>query len=377
MLCSRTILAVAAIAALLALAPSVRGEEPVTIKFSRAELEAKWQTRIQSFLGRGVIPLIDLQSTLKRGDGESYLEDAIAKMDELGIALIAFDGRKGKRDRGGQRGYRWGYYIHEIVNAYPGHIVLATNGGTNRNWAKGKESFISQLETHVESGVYPIMGEIEFRHYKSNRQCKQGREDRELDKPLDGDHGRRVVELSARTGVAMVIHHDPEDAPLSALENMLKAYPKAKIVVAHFGQIRRPERQSKFGPPLVRRLLASYPNLYYDLSVGAPGRTYKCNGDILDTVIWQNGDFGQQKDVLRPEYKRILTEFSTRFVTGFDYGGGKGSLARFLAGRVANARLIQRDLPEHARHNISYRNAWKLLTGRAWRDAGRAGKSAP
>ena len=25
-----------------------------------------------------------------------------------------------------------------------------------------------------------------------------------------------------------------------------------------------------------------------------------------------------------------------------------------------------RDLPDDARHNIGYRNAWKLLTGEAW-----------
>jgi len=31
------------------------------------------------------------------------------------------------------------------------------------------------------------------------------------------------------------------------------------------------------------------------------------------------------------------------------------------------ARLIVRDLPETARHDIGYRNAWKLLTGRDWK----------
>jgi hypothetical protein len=29
---------------------------------------------------------------------------------------------------------------------------------------------------------------------------------------------------------------------------------------------------------------------------------------------------------------------------------------------------IIRDLPEAAKHNIAYRNAWHLLTGRAWQD---------
>ena len=365
------------IAAFLAMTPYVQGQETVTIQFSRSALEAKWQARIQSFLDRGVIPLIDMQSSLKGRQGDSFPEDAITAMDELGIALIVFDGRQAKRRSSEQRGYRWGYFIHELVNAFPGRFVLATNGGTNKNWIRNKNSFINQLETQIQSGVYSLIGEIDFRHYMSKRQCRDGRTDRDLDKPLDGDHGRRVVELSAQTGVAMVIHLEPEDAPLAALEKMLEAYPKAKIVVAHFGQIRHPDRQSKFGPGLVRRLLTNYPNLYYDLSVGRPGRTYKCNNDVLDTVIWQDGDYGQQKDVLKPEYKKILTEFSTRFVVGFDYGGGRGPLAYFFERRAAIARLIQRDLPEQARRNISYRNAWRILTGRAWTDSGRKGKSAP
>ena len=58
--------------ALLAAPLASLAEKPVEIAFSRAELEQKWRARNQSFLDRGVIPLIDLQSSLKRGDGEAY-----------------------------------------------------------------------------------------------------------------------------------------------------------------------------------------------------------------------------------------------------------------------------------------------------------------
>ncbi len=47
---------------------------------------------------------------------------------------------------------------------------------------------------------------------------------------------------------------------------------------------------------------------------------------MLDTVIWQDGSLGSQKDVLKPEYKAILAEFIGRFVVGTDYGGGRRSL---------------------------------------------------
>lgn len=64
----------------------------------------------------------------------------------------------------------------------------------------------------------------------------------------------------------------------------------------------------------------------------------------------------------KDEYKAILTEFSERFVVGFDYGGGQDPLPLFLKERAKNVR----GLPEQAQHDIGYRNAWRLLTGKAW-----------
>jgi len=343
-----------------------RAEEPVAIKYSRAELEARWETRIRSFLANGVIPLIDLESSLRREDGESYLDSALSAMDEAGVALIAFDGYQAPKTDKPQEGYRWGYYVHQVVNAHPDRFILATNGGTNPNWTSGKDSFISQTEQHVRGGQYPIMGEFEFRHYMSSQQCRQNRSDRDVKMPIDGPNGHRLFKLAEDTGVAFVIHNEPEDAPLDALEKMLKAYPKAKVINAHFGQVRHPEKQRRFGPDLVRRLLSTYPNLHYDISTGHPGRRYACGDGVLDTVIWQ-AHGNTQKDTLDPAYKAILTEFSGRFVTGMDYGGGRLTLPRFIKERAANARLIVRDLPESAQHDIGYRNAWRLLTGRQWK----------
>ena len=341
-------------------------QAPVALKYSRAELEAKWRHRIQWFLDRGVVPLVDLESSLRQDDGEAYIEEALPVMDEIGLALIAFDGRRAPKRGGGKKGYRWGYYIHQVVNAHPDRFILATNGGTNRNWTRGKESFIAQVEAQVRAGAYPIMGEFEFRHYMSKRQCKQDRTDRDVDLPIDGANGHRLFRLSSESGVAFVIHHEPEDHALDGLERMLRTYPKATVIVAHFGQIRRPEKERRFGPDLVRRLLTTYPNLHYEISTGFPGRIYKCDGEVLDTVIWQTGGLGGQTNELKPEYKAILTAFSDRFVAGTDYGGGRSPLPEFLRRKVANLRLILRGLPETARHDIGYRNAWRLLTGRGW-----------
>jgi len=295
-------------------------------------------------------------------------------MDELGIALFAADGYQAPKD-GKTKGYRWGYYVRDLVNRHPDRFIPTANGGTNPNWTgqKGgkKKHYIDQLEKHVRAGVYVHMGELEFRHYMSSSQCNRARTDRDVDIALNSENGHRVFKLAAETGVPFVIHLEPEDAQLAQLHEMLTAYPKAKVMVAHFGQIRHPEAQQNFTPDTMRKLLSSYPNLYYDLATGRPNRKYKCTGtshaDVLegDTVLWQGRD-GAQSDVLRPEWRAILTEFSGRFVFATDYGGGRPALKSFLRDKVDNFNRIVRDLPTEAKHNMAYKNAWKLLTGKAW-----------
>lgn len=345
-----------------------RAEEPVHPALPRPQLEELWRGRIQSFLDRGIIPLVDMESSLPSADADGDLGPAVAAMDREGVALMACDGYQAEKT-GEDSGYRWGYAVHRAVNRHPDRLVLACNGGSNPNWTAGKggqpQDFIDQTEVQAHSGDYAILGEFEFRHYLSNQQCKKGRADRDVDLPLDGENGRRLFALSQETGLALLIHLEPEDEALDALERMLAAYPQAKVIVCHFGQIRHPARESRFGPDLVRRLLATCPNLYFDLSVGEPGRVYQCTGR-LDTVLWADAGAGQG-DQLKPKYAALLAEFSTRFVSGFDYGGGRAALPGFIAERAANMRRILAGLPQAAQHDIAYRNAWRLLTGREWK----------
>ncbi len=135
--------------AAFALAVAAHADETVLLCHSRVELESMWRNRIQSFLDRGIIPLIDLESSLRREDGEKYLKKAFKAMDKEGIALIAFDGYQAPNKKNSPPGYRWGYYIHEVVNTYPGRFIVATNGGTNKNWFEQKSSFIEETELQV------------------------------------------------------------------------------------------------------------------------------------------------------------------------------------------------------------------------------------
>ena len=82
-------------------------------------------------------------------------------------------------------------------------------------------------------------------------------------------------------------------------------------------------------------------------------------------MIWEDS-LASQSDTLKPAYKAVLTEFSGRFVAGTDYGNGRKPLPEFLQDRAENLRRIMKQLPLEAQHNIGYRNAWRLLTGKPW-----------
>ena len=287
-MCFRHLFLAVAAVIVLATAPAfgAPAEDPVEIKFSRQEIEEKWRTRIQSFLDKGVNPIIDLESFLRRQNDDRVVEMVSRVMDETGVALISFSGTPAG-DRIGR--FRWSYYIHEIVNAHPDRFILTTNLGGNRSWwaqRSGRpKDYIDQLERHVRGGDYPFIGEIEFRHYMAHLQCKAGKTHRDVDLPMNSPNGHRLFRLSSETGVPFSIHHEPEDHALAALEEMLAAYPKAKVIWAHFGLVRDRERMKLFGPELVTCLLATYSNLYFDLASNKPGSRYKCGADRpLDMV---------------------------------------------------------------------------------------------
>jgi hypothetical protein len=330
--------------------------------------------RINYFLMQGVIPIIDVQSTLTEEKMNQDFPGALTVMDELGIAQIAFEGKQAQQQDPPLSGYRWSYYINNLVAQYPKHLFLTANGGSNNNWAQQKDndiSYIVQLEREIRTGDYKLMGEFEFRHYMSKRQCLEDppRTGRDVTVPINSSNGHRVFQLSHDTGVPFVIHYEPEDALISSLETMLDTYPNAKVIWAHFGQLREPGLMTEFGPVLVERLLTDHPNLYFDLATGHPNRRYPCSqtsDNPLDTVIWQKDEQGVQTQKLIEGYQDIFERFSDRFVSAADYGGNRPEFSQFYSDRMANLRLIMEDLSDQAKHNISYKNAWFLLTGTPW-----------
>jgi len=50
-----------------------------------------------------------------------------------------------------------------------------------------------------------------------------------------------------------------------------------------------------------------------------------------------------------------------------DYGGGRKPLDEHLTKKVNNFNNIIKNLPNEAKHNIAYKNAWYLITEKKWK----------
>lgn len=336
---------------------------------SISDLEPYWRNRILQVEATGKVPIIDMESSITKDQLDEFIPGIIPEMDDLGVALISYDGYQAPKD--GRKGYRWSYYVNSLVKAYPNYFIPTANGGSNKNWTQGKggkpKHFIDQMEKEIQTGQYASMGELEIRHYLSNGQCQRGRTDRNVNIGVTSENVHRLFQLSEQTGVPFVIHLEPEDRLLDGLDKMLSQYPKAKVIWAHFGQLRHPKQQTRFNADYVRALFEKHPNIYFDISAGEPNRTYECTGLSGDTVFWQKDKSGRQTNQIQPEYKKLLTDYSTRFVCGMDYGGHRPDLPFHMRERVQYLRKVMNQLPIEAQKNIGYRNAWKLMTGKGWK----------
>ena len=111
-----------------------------------------WQARIQALLDKGVVPLVDLESTLPYEDAKAFPKAALDAMDRLGVALISFDAYAAANTKK----YQWSYYLEPLVNAHPDRFIPAANTGHNKSWMLQKpgkpNSFAQALKEHLRKG---------------------------------------------------------------------------------------------------------------------------------------------------------------------------------------------------------------------------------
>jgi len=328
----------------------VATNEAVRPVMARETLLAAWRGRIRSILAKHIVPIIDTEATYNRAIDINYF---VGQMDQVGIAQVCFAPH-------GSLGSAYSLRLHR---EYPAHIVPTTMDGSSPHWYHNTEDFVAQTRRDLATRDFFLMGEFEIRHYPSHAQVLARQWDRDVTVPIDSPAVHKLFQLAIDTGIAFQIHYEIEDALLRPLESMLERYPRANVIWCHLGQIRFPDRSTKYGPAYVRSLIERFPNLHFDLGHTAPGHRYPGNGQY-DQTIYQRTGVPPYGGVLQAEWKLLIEDHPERFVAASDTDAGR---YRDLAAKIVRMRNVVLDhLSLRARDLVAYQNAWRLLSGEPW-----------
>lgn len=303
-----------------------------------------FEQRIRTIQADLKIPIIDVEHHWGR---KHTLPELIAKMEKNGVALTWMAPNEGLGDE----------YALTANQSFPDYFVPAIIHGDGPRWHGKDKSLLAEIAADVRSGRYFAMGEFEARHYVSSTN------NRDVHLPLTSDSFRVIFQLSQEAGIPFLIHHEAEDGLLPELEAMLQEFPGAKVVWCHVGRNRNPVTWSQFKTPDgVRRLLAKYPNLYFDIVQSPPGSKYGPTG-YIDAIMY---DLTGGKVSLDSRWRQLFIDYPDRFVLGSDVNAGRwdnyDTVFQTFRGIVFPA------LPRDVVEKIAFKNAWRLMTGQPWQD---------
>ena len=312
-------------------------------------LKEGYAQRLKRLLAAGELPYIDIESSCN--SGKLDIDDLARRMDRLNIGLMALSADIGPGQF--KKGVRFDDLSDRLLAAYPDRFIPVGNGGQPPALTETPEAFLDAQEAAIRAGRMLLLGEYEFRHYPSPRQAKRGDLDRDVDILIDGPVGRRVFEISQRTGMPVQIHYEIEDALLAPLETMLSVFPGAKVIWCHVAQIRYLERGGRYTPSYVEDLIRRFPQLYFDTAFGDASSIYPLSNQ-RHARVWADDSS------LRADWRDLIVAHSGRFLSALDLGGDRMDR---ISEYDRNHRGFLNRLPEATRHQVAYRSAWSLLFG--------------
>ncbi|RPI77113.1 MAG: amidohydrolase [Desulfobacteraceae bacterium] len=319
------------------------------VPFDLNALKTRWLTRIQSIKLSGQVPIIDIESSYGPGGLDAKL---LAKqMDKNGVALLAFSPEIGEKEYKENKTV-WSDAARRLQNADPWRYIPVTTAGIHPAWTEEPERFLEKTIEKAEQDHYPLLGEFEFRHYMSPRQYKRNETFRDITIAIDTEVGERLFAYAERSSLPFQIHYEIEDGLLPPLEKMLAKYPKAKVIWCHLAQIRYNSRAPSYNPAYVRKLIETYPNLYFDLAFGGSDSKYP-GSEEYHARVWNHAT-----GKVKPEWTDLIADHPWRFLAAFDLGGDR---MNELPEKAEIFRQFMKNLPEPCREIVAYKAAWKLL----------------
>ena len=318
-----------------------------TASFDIAALKPRWRNRLAEIAATGKVPLIDIESSYapRKFDGRDFAR----QMDDLGVALSCLS----PTVPGGEAksGSVWTDHVRDLMADDPDRYIPTTVSAMYPVFTETPARFLDETFRHARADGYALLGEFEFRHYPSPLEYKRGEFFRDVDIPLDGEHGHRLFTFSAETGVAFQIHYEIEDRYLPVLEKMLAAYPKAKVIWCHLAQVRYQDRAKSYGVDYVRKLIATYPNLWFDTAFGGFDSRYPGSNE-RHARVWAD------RDAVKPEWKALIERHPWRFLAALDLGGDRMDE---LGGKVKALRRFLGNFDRDVGRIVGHRAAWRLL----------------
>ena len=103
----------------------------------------------------------------------------------------------------------------------------------------------------------------------------------------------------------------------------------------------------------MRRLLAKYPNLYFDVAFGDSFSKYPASNEY-HARVWGGGG------KVKKEWVELIVQQPWRFLAAFDLGGDRQDK---LPEYNKNLHNFLNQIPEPATEIVAYKAAWKLLFG--------------
>ncbi len=317
--------------------------------FDLETLKTLWKQRIESIKAKGIMPLIDAESSFNAQ--KVNLIEYANNMDTLGVALIAFSPQVGKKAYE-EESKSWDDTPHALMQIDPYRYVPTTTAGIEPVWTKEPLDFAKESAARAIQEHYPLLGEFEFRHYPSPRQAKRNETDRDVTIPIDAPAAHVLFQFSEQTHIPFEIHYEIEDDLLKPLETMLQTYPQARVIWCHLAQIRYPERAKHYSAQYVRGLIERYPNLYFDLAFGDADSIYPPS-KAHQSTIWD-----QSTHRLKPEWAQLIEDYPYRFLIAFDIGGDRQNA---LEEKVRVAREVLKNLSPKVQAIVAYKAFWRLL----------------
>lgn len=155
----------------------------------------------------------------------------------------------------------------------------------------------------------------------------------------------KIYDVAAAKATPVNMHVSLAEADtVAAFENIVKARPNTPFVLNHGGLTA--------GPDLLSRLLATYPNVYVELSGRLTPPT--AQQPRPQSALAADGS-------LKPEWQAMFERFPDRFMFGMDVQ----SIASVqgIPERLAIARTAFAALSQQLEENIAFRNVGRLMKG--------------